>query len=76
MDPIKISGIDSTIVAVPTKKSESSEVFEDQYRLAVVVKVHTDSEFVGLGEAPNPVGIEATKNIIDSTRVLLEGENL
>jgi len=73
--PIKITGLKSTVVAVPTRGPAASEVSASHYRLAVLVEVSTDEGLVGLGEAPNPVGVEATKTIIDSAEPLLVGED-
>jgi L-alanine-DL-glutamate epimerase-like enolase superfamily enzyme len=73
---MEITGLKSTVVAVPTRKGGSrSEQDTSSYRLAVLVKVFTDEGLVGLGEAPNPVGVEATKTIIDSAEPLLIGED-
>ena len=73
---MKITGLKSTVVAVPTRRSEAeSEVSGANYVLAVLVQVFTDEGLVGLGEAPNPVGVEVTKTIIDSTEPLLVGED-
>jgi len=72
---MKITGLRSTVVAVPTRKMERSEMYGATYRLAALVEVFTDEGLVGIGEAPNPVGIEATKTIIDSTEPLLIGED-
>jgi len=71
---MKITGLQSTVVAVPTKPAES-EVGTDRYRLAVLVEVFTDQGLVGLGEAPNPVGVEASKVIIDSAGPVIVGED-
>ena len=72
---MKITGMRSTVVGVPTQRATTSEMYAGQYRLAVLVEVHTDEGLVGLGEAPNPVGVEATKTIIDSAEPLLVGED-
>ena len=72
---MKITNLQSTIVAVPTQKAQTSEISGASYRLAILVEVFTDEGLVGLGEAPNPVGAEATKAIIDSTAPLLIGED-
>ncbi len=72
---MKITGLRSTVVAVPTRKMETSEMYGAAYRLAALVEVFTDEGLVGIGEAPNPVGVEATKTIIDSTEPLLIGED-
>jgi L-alanine-DL-glutamate epimerase-like enolase superfamily enzyme len=75
MSPMKITELRSTVVAVPTQKPPASEVSVGDYRLAVLVEVLTDDGLVGLGEAPNPVGVEATRTIIDSAEPLLLGED-
>jgi glucarate dehydratase len=72
---MKITGLKSTVVAVPTIWPAKSEVSASHYRLAVLVEVFTDEGLVGLGEAPNPVGVEATKTIIDSIEPILVGED-
>jgi len=73
---MKITKLKSTIVAVPTQAAATSEeVRASNYRLAVLVEVFTDEGLVGLGEAPNPVGAETTKTIIDSAEPLLVGED-
>jgi L-alanine-DL-glutamate epimerase-like enolase superfamily enzyme len=72
---MKITGLKSTVVAVPTHRAKTSEMFAASYRLAILVEVFTDEGLVGIGEAPNPVGAEATKAIIDSTEPLLVGED-
>ena len=73
---MKITKLKSTIVAVPTQAAPTSEeVRASNYRLAVLVEVFTDEGLVGLGEAPNPVGAETTKTIIDSAEPLLVGED-
>jgi L-alanine-DL-glutamate epimerase-like enolase superfamily enzyme len=72
---MKITALKSTVVAVPTRAHADSEVSDGSYRLAVLVEVFTDEGLVGLGEAPNPVGAEATKTIIDSAEPLLVGED-
>ena len=72
---MKITGLKSTIVAVPTQKAETSEIRGATYRPAIMVEIFTDEGLVGIGEAPNPVGAEATKAIIDSTEPLLVGED-
>lgn len=65
----------TTIVAVPTIKSDSSRLYGAPYRLAVLIEIETDTGLVGLGEAPNPVGAEATKVIVDSALPLLKGQD-
>ena len=72
---MKITGLKSTVVAVPTRNDGPSEVSGSPYRLAVLVEISTDEGLVGLGEAPNPVGAEATKIIIDSAEPLLLGND-
>ena len=72
---MKITGLKSTIVAVPTQKAETSEISGASYHLAILVEVTTDAGIIGIGEAPNPVGAEATKAIIDSAAPLLIGED-
>ena len=63
---MRISGLRSTAVAVPT---------EQAYVPAVIVEVLTDEGVVGLGEAPTPIGTDATKAIIDSTEPLIVDED-
>lgn len=72
---MKIIGLRSTIVAIPTSRRAAPEMGVGHYRLAVLVEVLTDEGPIGLGEAPNPVGVEATKTIIDSSEPLLVGED-
>jgi len=72
---MKITELKSTIVALPTRRMATSEVGAGQYRLAVLVELVTDEGVTGLGESPNPVGVEATKTIIDSAEPLLVGED-
>jgi glucarate dehydratase len=73
---MKVTGLKSTVVAVPTRRGgSSSEEGIGSYRLAVLVQVYTDEGLVGLGEAPNPAGVEVTKTIIDSAEPLLIGED-
>ena len=72
---MKITGLKSTVVAVPIRRAKTSEMFAASYRLAVLVEIFTNEGLVGIGEAPNPVGAEATKAIIDSTEPLLVGED-
>ena len=72
---MKITKLSTTVVAVPTRRAAESEGGTSHYRLAVLVEVFTDEGLVGLGEAPNPVGVEATKTIIDSAEPLLVGED-
>jgi glucarate dehydratase len=74
-EAMKITGLKSTVVAVPTRNDGPSEVSDSQYRLAVLVEVSTDEGILGLGEAPNPVGVEVTKTIIDSAEPLLLGND-
>ena len=63
---MRISGLRSTAVAVPA---------EDGHMPAIIVEVLTDEGLVGLGEAPAPIGMEATKAIIDSAEPLIVGED-
>ena len=42
---------------------------------AVIIEVSTDEGITGIGESPNPVGAEVTKNLIESTMPMLVGEN-
>jgi L-alanine-DL-glutamate epimerase-like enolase superfamily enzyme len=73
---MKITKLESQVVAVPLKgRRVESEVSGANYVLAVLVQVFTDEGLVGIGEAPNPVGAEVTKVIIDSTEPLLVGED-
>jgi len=72
---MKITGLKSTVVAVPTQEAADSEVSPRHDRVAVLVEVYTDQGLTGLGEAPNPVGAEVTKTIIDSAEPLLVGED-
>ena len=72
---MKITDIKSTVVGVPIHRVESSQMYAGEYRLAVLVEVFTDEGIVGIGEAPGPVGIEATRTIIDSTKPLVVGED-
>jgi L-alanine-DL-glutamate epimerase-like enolase superfamily enzyme len=72
---MKITGLRSTIVALPTPRKAAPEVGVGHYRLAVLVELLTDEGLIGLGEAPNPVGVEVTKTIIDSAEPLLIGED-
>jgi L-alanine-DL-glutamate epimerase-like enolase superfamily enzyme len=72
---MKITELRSTIVALPTPRKAAPELGVGHYRLAVLVEVLTDGGLIGLGEAPNPVGVEATKVIIDSAEPLLIGED-
>ena len=72
---MKITGLKSVIVAVPTHKPETSEIRGATYRLAILIEVFTDAGLVGIGEAPNPVGAEATKAIVDAAEPLIVGED-
>jgi L-alanine-DL-glutamate epimerase-like enolase superfamily enzyme len=72
---MKITGLKSTVVAVPTQKAAESEVSARHDRVAVLVEVYTDEGLTGLGEAPNPVGAEVTKTIVDSAEPLLVGKD-
>ena len=72
---MKITGLTSTIVAVPTHKTSTSQLYGATYRVAIIVQVFTDEGLIGLGEAPNPVGAEATKAIVDAAEQILVGED-
>lgn len=72
---MKITGLRSTVVALPTHAARQGQPPVSSYRLAVLVEVHTDEGLTGLGESPNPAGAEATKAIIDSAEPLLIGED-
>ncbi|MCC7354123.1 MAG: mandelate racemase/muconate lactonizing enzyme family protein [Anaerolineae bacterium] len=72
---MRITGVETVIVAVPRREVATTSGRVSSYQLGVLVKVFTDEGWVGLGEAPDPAGAEVTKTIIDATEPLLVGED-
>jgi L-alanine-DL-glutamate epimerase-like enolase superfamily enzyme len=72
---MKITGVKTTIVAVPRREVATHPGQVSSYQLAVLVEVLTDEGLTGLGEAPNPIGVEVTKTLIDAAAPLLLGED-
>ena len=63
---MKISGLRSTAVAVPSELGHVP---------VVIVEVLTDEGLFGIGEAPSPVGTATTLTIVESAEPLLVGQD-
>jgi len=72
---MRITGLKSTVVAVPSRGSTSSETHPGHYTLAVLVEVLTDEGLIGIGEAPCVLGAQPTKAIIDAAEPVIVGED-
>ena len=73
---LKITGLESVVVAVPIKKVYPTSVGAFRGHVsAVLVKLRTDDGLVGIGESPVLSRGEFTKQIVDSCRPLLVGQD-
>jgi L-alanine-DL-glutamate epimerase-like enolase superfamily enzyme len=72
---LKITGMKSTIVAVPLKTVEPSAVdlMGLRPRISVIIEISTDSGLTGVGESVVVSGAEISKLIVDSAKPLLLG---
>lgn len=75
---MKITNLETTVVSVPPKESrEIAALISPRPRATTVVLVQasTDEGITGLGEAPDVIGAEVTKMIIDSAKSLVLAED-
>ncbi len=72
---MKITGLKTTVVAVPINRAANSTWFGGDRRIVVLVEVYTNEEIVGLGEMMTPLGPEPSRAIINSAEPLIVGED-
>ncbi|MFC2012827.1 mandelate racemase/muconate lactonizing enzyme family protein [Chloroflexota bacterium] len=76
---MKITGLESRIVAVPTRQSTNTfSLGKGAWRVAIIIELATDKGLTGLGEVVPPfhnIDFEAPKRLIDSSKPLLVGED-
>ena len=72
---MKITGLKTTVVAVPINRAANSTWFGGDRRIVVVVEVYTNEDIVGLGEMMTPLGPEPSRAIINSAEPLIVGED-
>ena len=63
---MKITGLKTTVVAVPINRAANSTWFGGDRRIVVLVEVYTNEDIVGLGEMMTPLGPEPSRAIINS----------
>ena len=71
---MKITGLRSVVIYVPQLKKKMTDI-RSRLMTAVLVEIVTDEGIKGIGEAPDVIGGEITKGIIDSTTPLILGED-
>lgn len=74
---MRITGLKSTILAVPLSKVTATSVgiLGESPMLSVLVEISTDEGITGIGESPVIGGAEICKSIIDAATPLLIGED-
>lgn len=73
---LKITGLESVVVSVPIKKVYPTSVGAFRGHVtAVLVKLRTDDGLIGIGESPVLSRAEFTKQMVDSCKPLLVGQD-